>query len=186
MGTVDIGAEEFTVYSLEDDALDEADIYFTGSLHADTWRSATDDEKARALVTASRLLDRQTWVGDVAVAGQALAWPRSGTGITGVEDDAIPTKVVHAAFELALALLDGSAVQTEGNTSQKIESLRAGSVQITYFRGAEGGPNRFPQITHELLFGFLAGSTSALAGILVSGVDGESVTGKAYGYTRGF
>lgn len=161
-----------------------ADAYMEFAFHGDTWRALTgttgDDSKERALVTATRLLNRQLWLGQLAVAGQELAWPRINTGVEGVTDTVIPPDIVTAAIEIALALVDGSEVQNEQNTGQKIQSLQAGSVGITFFRGAEGVALRFPLIVWELIKKYLTGA-SAIAGIIVSGTDGESVTRHDFG-----
>lgn len=54
----------------------EADAYMTGRLNAALWDAATDDNKNRALVEATRYLTALTWGGDRVTATQALAWPR--------------------------------------------------------------------------------------------------------------
>lgn len=156
--------------------LNYADEYLEAASHATTWQDETDnDVKARAIITASRLLDRQVWKGTKTSDIQALAWPRTGTGIDGVEDDVIPTALEQACCELSLALLDGSDVQSAQNQSQKIQSLKAGSVALTYFRGAEGTPTRFPQIVQELLRDYLSGPSSSLYNSSSTGISDETV-----------
>lgn len=166
MATVTIDSVAFAAYADEDDA----DEYLLASFHASNWTSATELQKQMALVTATRLLDRQDWLGDKTSSSQTLEWPRTNTGVTGVTNTVIPEDIVNACIELALSLVDGSEVQSEQNIAQKIQSLRAGSVGITYFRGAEGSPLRFPLIVHELVGKYLAGATRSLTG-LASGVD---------------
>ncbi len=57
----------------------EADFYFEKRLHTQTWDNATDEDKAKALMWATRLLDEQvSWSGILVDANQPLAWPRSG------------------------------------------------------------------------------------------------------------
>jgi hypothetical protein len=184
MPTVNIDGVDYEVYE-DTDAIDE---YLNAAAHGASWRDLTDDdEKGRYAVTASRLLDRQLWKGDATgLSGQTLAWPRTGTGVTGVEDDVIPDPIYSAYFELCLALVDGSTVQTDQNTAQKAQSLSAGSVSITYFRGAEGDPLRFPLIVQELLNPYLAGTGQSLGGALASGTDGFSVTDNDFGFGGGF
>lgn len=163
MPEVDISGNEYTVYA----DVDAADEYLAASTHAANWTAATDDEKAQALVTATRLLDRQRWKDEYDT----------------FEERVEVEKIVWASIELALALLDGTAVQTDANTSQKIESLRAGSVAISYFRGAEGSVKRFPLIVHELIRDYLIGSSLALSGV-ATGVDGETITDQDFSLTR--
>lgn len=180
--TVNLG-DDYTVYANQE----TADAYLEAAQHAATWRASTttDDDKARALVTATRLLDRQRWKGDKTDSSQAHAWPRSNTGVTGVVDNQIPEAVTNACIELALALLDGSDVQSEQTTEQKLQSIRAGSVSLTYFRGAEGPPRRFPLIVHELLRDYLAGAGVDTLGMKVTGASAESRTGQDFGIVRG-
>lgn len=171
--------------------VEEGDFYFAAATHAANWVAASELLKGQALVTASRVLNRQQWKGDKYDAAQPLAWPRTSTGVDGVEDTVIPQAIVDACFELALSLLDGSAVQTnpEATQEQKTSSLKAGSVSISYFKGAvtpaELKPGRFPLIVQELLKPYLGGSVSGLVNE-ASGVDACSVTEQDFGFTRGF
>lgn len=163
----------------------EVEEYLAGTFQADAWRAADDDTKNRAIVTACRLLDRQKWKGSKNDTDNTLEWPRADTGVAGVEDDVIPDKFLWAVSELASALVDGSDVQDTQNQAQKIQSLRAGSVAITYFRGAEGQPLRFPLIVWELIRDFLLGTGNSISPVLSAGTDRETVSGTDFGFSRG-
>lgn len=86
-----------------------ATTYFDERLKpADHWTNASDDDKARALITASRRLDQEDWEGVRTSTAQALDWPRYWASDEDGEEyseSAIPTVVVHATCELALRLL---------------------------------------------------------------------------------
>lgn len=166
--------------------VDTADLYLNASTHGQAWFALSDDQKGQALVTATRTLDRQQWKGLKAATSplQALDWPRIETGVLGVEDDEIPADIVNASIELALSLATGSAVQDEANTSQKISSLRAGSVAISYFRGAEGIARRFPTIVDELVRPYLASTSLGLAGVAY-GTTGTSQSEEDFGVNQG-
>lgn len=165
MQDVLIGSATYQSYA----SLSYADEYLAAALHADAdWSDATDDSKGRALVTMTRILDRQRWASGYATQAERAA-------VDGI---------VTACIEGALALLAGSDFQSEQSTAQKLESLRAGSVTLTYFRGAEGVPHRFPQIVHELLRDYLAGSDQSLAG-QATGTAGTSSTEDDFGHTGG-
>jgi hypothetical protein len=181
MPTVELDSE-FEVYA---DVAD-ADAYLDAALHGQAdWDALDDDAKARALVTATRTLDRQAWRGEKTDPAQALAWPRTGTGVAGVEDNAVPQGVVDASIELALALAQGSEVQNEQNTGQKLQSIKAGSVALTYFRGADGVPVRFPLIVQELIRAYLAGAGLSIA-MKATGVLGTpSASVDDFGHTEG-
>jgi hypothetical protein len=170
----------------------EADVYFAGAIHADNWRSASDDTKQRALITAARMFDRTCWLGDPSeTSGQPLAWPRTGTGVDGVTDDVIPEDIINGNFELALSLVDGSSVQTNATPgAQQLEIIKAGSVMLQYFRGAESlsaQQSRFTLPVMEYVSRYLCGSNLSFLGGSASGVDSDqqSVTGDNYSYNDG-
>lgn len=74
------------------------------------WSGATDDDKARALITATNGLDTLGWIGTRATTTQALAWPRENATCGDKDYDAteIPREVQLATFDLANALLSDS------------------------------------------------------------------------------
>lgn len=164
--------------------IEQADEYLNASATATGWRALTSlDDKARYLVTATRTLDRQSWKGEKTDAAQPLAWPRTGTGVDGVEDDVVPQAIINASIELAAALVDDTASVTSQNNEQTIQSLKAGSAAITFFRGAGGEPTRFPFNVMELIMPYLASSGLAM-GLVSTGTDLESVTANDYGYSQ--
>ena len=163
----------------------DANAYFKYAIHAKSWVDASTPEKESALVTATRSLDRQNWVGSKTVDTQPLQWPRTGV-IDRDEGEinplVVPQEVIDANCELALALLDDVTVQSNADTGSNIKKLKAGSAEIEYIRG-EGG-TRFPVITTELIGLWLTGSSS-YSGPFVSGADNETAFG-AIDLTRGY
>src|SRR3989304_3863760 len=86
---------------------DQADLYLQANYLAAAWFDLTLDQKGQLLVTATRLFDRQCWLGGKTEEGQPLQWPR--TGIEDVEDEtAVPQGVIDGSIEMAFAILDGS------------------------------------------------------------------------------
>jgi hypothetical protein len=165
----------------------EANLYLQANFLATAWFDLTETQRAQLLVTATRLFDRQCWLGDKTVEAQLLQWPRSETGIDGVEDDVIPEDIVSGSIEMAFAILDGSeAINNSVPNAQKLRSISAGSVNLSWFRGAEGLVrfDRFPLPVQELIGKYLCSSQS-IGGLFVSGVDGESVTNNDLGYNEG-
>jgi hypothetical protein len=163
-----IDSQPYTTYA----DVETADEYLAAAIHATNWATASEDTKAKALVSATRLLNRQKWVGTKADADQELASPR--TGVDGVEDDEIPQAVIDASIELALALVDGSDVQTVASQEQAVRSIRAGSVAIDYFRSTALYVGRFPQIVQELIGVYLSGSGALFGAPLAFGTDAEN------------
>ena len=169
--------------------VEETDAYHAANFLATTWFAQDDNQKGQLLVTATRLLDRQCWLGDpTGLSGQILAWPRTGTGIEGVDENIVPEDIVNATMELALAIADGSDVINSSQPgAQKLQTIKAGSVSLTYFRGAEGPVaqfSRFPLVVQELVRQYLCSSQTLLS-VGAFGTDGESVTENDLGYNEG-
>jgi hypothetical protein len=163
MQTVTVGSEDYASYA----SVDQADVYLMASLHAGTtWSDATDDTKGQALVTATRILDRQRWL------------PEYDTQAEREDVQAIQ----DANCEMALALLQGSDFQTESSTAQKLQSITAGSVSLTYFASSSTSVKRFPTIVWELLRDYMAGVGVGL-GSVATGTGGVSSTADDFGHS---
>ncbi len=114
----------------------DANAYHDTHPYSSVWDGASTDEKCRALVTATRLLDTwYVWEGDVASSDQALLWPRDGViGPNGYEEDsdAIPIRIQQGTAELARQLLTSDRTADSELETQGIQSLKAGSVALTF------------------------------------------------------
>ena len=88
---------------------DEADVYFEQRLHTSTWDDASIDDKEKALMWATRLLDEQVmWYGSPVTDNQPLRFPRDG--LYTLEGDevgstTIPSFLKNAVSEFAIHLL---------------------------------------------------------------------------------
>lgn len=170
--TVSIGGSDFEVYA----DISTADAYLEAEVSdaAAKWRDdarTDEDAKARALVTATRLLDRQQWAGTKTDPDyQELAWPRTGTGIAGVDDDAVPQAIIDAACLLAAEINNGSNVTATASTASGIKREKAGSVELEFFGNfSDTGAPRFPTAVEELLRGLRG--TAGLGGAAAYGTD---------------
>jgi hypothetical protein len=141
-----------------------ASAYLAADVNAQPWRDAEEIDQARALVTATRILDRQPW--------------REGYAT----DAAWLAMIPDATAELAAQIIGGYDASNQQTTAQSIRRQKAGSVEIEYFRGAEGQPLRLPLPVWELIRPFLAGGGVGLAGSIAHGVDGRSITERPCGY----
>lgn len=94
----------------------DGDAYFDGHLYATQWTAATQANKEKALVFATRLIDAERqFKGVKATDTQALQWPRANcpdpdaaaeSGAAAVlASDQVPSAVVKATCELAKELL---------------------------------------------------------------------------------
>lgn len=187
MGTVTINSVPYTIYG----TLAGAAEYLNATTHANAaWTAASTDNKARALVTATRQLDRQSWQGSKVADDQALAWPREDvTDRNGdeVDDSEIPDDLILASYELAYVVLSAPASQNTADTSSNIAEVYAKGAGARFFRPTEG--TRFPVIIDELIGQYLAGAAAfAYALPVAGGTDTESDFDSCdeYGFTRGY
>lgn len=173
MATVTLGSNTYTTYV----SVDDADDYLAAALHAVVWASATATQKGQAIVTATRMLDRQIWQGEKTSDAQALAWPRSGVTTrdgAAVDEDTIPQAVIDACCELAAGLLEDPGAQTSVTAGSNIKRVKA-EVEVEFFGPRAGG--RFPQIIQELVGQYLrspSGSAGSRRAAYVSGQCEES------------
>ena len=113
----------------------DGDAYHAGHLYASAWTAATADNKAVALVMASRLIDAEYQFGGTrAVASQALQWPREDCPDPDagdmVAETMVPKAVVEAACELARELL--IADRTAAPAGEGLKYYNNAGVQTGY------------------------------------------------------
>lgn len=142
------------------------------------WSAAgiTDEQRTAALVRASAVLDGRygsRYPGrKVGGRAQSLGWPRldaidaEGEAIAA---DEVPTEILHAVFEMALAELVSPGSLSPAVTLGKVK-LRArveGAVDVTYAGGGSAASHR-PTLTivDDLLSGLLARPSGASADLL--------------------
>jgi len=121
--------------------LAEANTYFETVPDSSTWTSKTDDQKNRALISATRWIDSFVFYGDRCDSGQALKFPRNNYQIDGVElaCSTIPNNIKYAEYELARALANDTDAMT-GNTGTdgNIEEVKLGDIQVKYNTDSQG------------------------------------------------
>jgi len=185
MGTVSAGGKTFTIYgeiTSDAGATVSASTYFAGSLNATAWDAASLTDQSKALIAATRIFDKQLWVGSMTdpTTPQALAWPRTGVptcdGIV-ASASVIPERVIFGAYELAGAILTTAAVQTDANTGSNTRRVLArkkvGDLETEdeteYFSATNSGQNaatRFPTEVQEYIRCYVGGT---LGGATVAG-----------------
>ena len=178
MATVIISGTSYDVYADES----TASTYLTARIGADDWFSASSTDRKKALVSATRMLDRQQWQGTKTVDSQPLEFPRDGLTDcdgTSLSDNTTPQGVVDGSIELAYQLILDSTVQDSAGTGSNVKQLKAGSAEVTFFKptiGASSSANtRFPTTVQDLVKCFLNGSgRSSAVGGLASGTDATS------------
>ena len=125
----------------------DGNAYHDGHLYASAWTGASDDQKAVALVMASRLIDAEfQFNGTRTTAGQSLQWPRAmcpepdnvhvpisvllPIPYDYVEYDKVPKAVVQATCEMARELL--IVDRTAAPAGEGLKYYNSGGVQTGY------------------------------------------------------
>jgi hypothetical protein len=144
----------------------DAQAYFDERLYSDAWESASDDDKAKALIMATKKLDRQTLKGAQKTEDQTLQFPRCYVGalyqslypghtqplaVQPIIPAAVPTAiygwlcesdvpqaVLDAVCEEALALLDRGNSKRRKMQQEGVTSFGVGTLHETYATGRTG------------------------------------------------
>jgi len=82
------------------------DTYFSVSLGGSDWSAASEGDKSKALVAATRAIDRLRFRYDKTDSAQELEFPRN-------DETVVPSNVTYAAYELANVLLSGVDLELE-------------------------------------------------------------------------
>ena len=121
--------------------LTEANTYFETVPDSSTWTNKTDDQKNRALISATRWIDSFVFYGDRCDDGQALKFPRNNYQVDGVElaCSTIPLNIKYAQYELARALANDTDAMT-GNTGTdgNFSEVKLGDIEVKYNTASQG------------------------------------------------
>ena len=177
--TVTISSTDYRTYA---DIEFAAEYLAADPINAATWAAFSDDQQGQYIVLATRIFDRMSWKGEKTDEDQEGEWPR--TGIDGVDEDTLPLKFVQATVELAAQLANGVDVSNLQSTANNTKRMKAGSVEIEYFRGAEGQPYRLPLPVWELISQWLAGGGGSIVATS-AGTCGVSELERGFGLNTG-
>jgi hypothetical protein len=129
----------------------EADSYFETRIDVAAWASAIEGEKAKALVTATMVLDNLDWTGAAVSETQTLAFPRAGSyfdprlGVyVELVSTTVPSRIITATFELAYHLLNNDGLLDD---TGEVDNLRVGSITLDNIKTA----SRIPAIVKRLV-----------------------------------
>jgi hypothetical protein len=177
--TVTIAAIVYDVYGITSDPVGDADDYLNAKLGATTWAAASADDRARAIVSAARWIDRvSTFSGTKTVAAQELEWPRDSAtcGTTAIADGTIPDDVALAEFELAFILIGDATAQDASSQGSNVKRAKAGSAEVEFFNATTGtsSDTKLPDPAHDMLKCLLTGAGNSIAGGFSSGTDNDS------------
>lgn len=102
----------------------EVDTYVTGVLDTEMWDDATLSQKNKAMIMATRAIDRLDFQGEKYLAAQTAQFPRG-------DDTAVPQDIKDATSALTLAFLDGVDPEHEVE-SLRLKSQGYASARVTY------------------------------------------------------
>ena len=115
--------------------LADANSYFESVPNSSTWTDKTDDQKNRALISATRWIDALSFYGDRCSETQALKWPREDYKVDGIElaCTLIPVGIEVATYELARALAnDTDAITGNTGTTGIYDEVELGELKVKY------------------------------------------------------
>jgi hypothetical protein len=133
--------------------VEEAETYFLDQLDRDAWESATDTQKAQALVTATSMLDNLNWTGVAVSESQLLAFPRSGYYFDprlGSEQalSGTPVRITKATYELAYHLLNNDGLLDD---TGEVSNLEFGPIKLERIRSSSRLPGTVNRLIKPLL-----------------------------------
>jgi hypothetical protein len=134
----------------------EGDVYCDARLNASAWTDEDDDDqKARALIDATRELNVLMYIGYTVSEDQALVWPRDyaedpdSPTLAYFESDVIPQRVKDATCELALQfLIAGTTDLAALDATQGVIRKRVDVLETEWAKPYERakGLDRFPRV----------------------------------------
>ncbi|MGA0925936.1 MAG: DnaT-like ssDNA-binding protein [Burkholderiaceae bacterium] len=115
--------------------LADADAYFETTPDATNWDDKTNDQKNRALISATRWIDALSFYGKRCSETQALKWPREDYKVDGIElaCTLIPIGIEVATYELARAFAnDTDAITGSTGTTGIYDQVELGELKVKY------------------------------------------------------
>jgi hypothetical protein len=146
-------------------ALTDPDEFWATRLDSDDWDDATDDQKAKALITATKMVDRQTYTGLKVDEDQAHAFPRYWRDFDGssaafrevletiAEQSEVPQAVKDAVCVQAAWLLGETTWdrQRKRNQSHGVADVSLGRSSESYTPGASYRARNHDELAPEAM-----------------------------------
>lgn len=136
----------------------EADEYFMTRIDSDAWSTAVPEDKNKAIVTATNMVDEEfTFIGSAVSADQLLAWPRKAItyfdsklgNLVVIEEGSYPNQLKRAVFELTLHLLVNEDLLSV--SEQTFERIKVGPIEIEDSASDYKKPPRIPPVVGNSL-----------------------------------
>lgn len=179
--TITISGTDYTVYAA---VADVTDILQADYNRATGWAALTSAQQDQAVVTATLRFDRLLWAGERTDPDtQVIAWPRTDMpaidGITPGTSE-FPTRLLRAFAFYCYDLTATADLETQQNAGSNQRRLKAGSVEIEFFRGTDLEAGVLPKPYMELVGPWLGGPSIAV-GALTGGDDTSNFSSTGYG-----
>ena len=200
MGTVSISGVTIEIYG----TAAEASAYHAASASGAAWATLSPLVRNQALVSATRILERQVWAGSPTqtvskvqpqpASTQPLQWPRSGLldrNGNALDSATIPQDVIDAAYEIALESASSTSTVNVSTADAKYRVTRdrkkVGDLEVEeereYFGTASRNQGRFSLNIMELIGLWLSGSERPALGTLSGGACSQFIsTDRPWGY----
>lgn len=108
--------------------LADANAYFDNRLNSENWGDATSENRAKALIMATKKIDKLSYIGEKTLSTQALKFPRLlGSSLTSIT----PQEILDACCEEALAIVSYDTNHIR-NQELGIKSTKMGNESVTY------------------------------------------------------
>lgn len=167
--TTDVGGVVSNSYLSEADATAYITVSVMDRTLRDYWAKALPDDRARALIKATQLLDIAIrWAGYKATAEQALQWPRADmydASLYSISDTVIPSAVKAAQAETAVWLLSKAGVNPT-STDAQFDVIKIGPITLDYAENKLGSSQEYlPSIVQSLIAAYGSINTPTSGGI---------------------
>lgn len=137
-------------------SVEDAIVFFGERLNTGPWDAADTATREKALISATRAVDRLLLSGRKADADQALEFPRAlKSGYGWISQENVPQQVIEAVCEEALELLDSDGSERRKLQAAGVTSFQLGTLSEVYATGTSGRSAKpsglFSQAARELM-----------------------------------
>ena len=147
----------------------EANAYLVDRIDTDMWDTATPEDQAKALVTATRMIDGKGFIGQMTSPTQSLCWPRVNAtfkdprygGRVTIPSTTVPERLKQAVIEQALHILSNENLLE--SSSIEFERIKVGPIEL---EGSSEGYKPVPKETpllYDILKPLIAAPSSSNA-----------------------
>jgi hypothetical protein len=131
-----------------------SDLHFADRVNGASWLELDDLAKEPFLVTATRMIDDEYWIGVVAEESQPLAFPRVFSyfeprlgKVIDHDGSTIPQRIIEATCELAFHLFLNPTIL---ESASSVTEIKVGPVELIDIKGVDRMPATFRGLVKPL------------------------------------